>query len=65
MGPRAIRILQTYWFQITMVAKSGGYNDPPSKVFRGVTQGNPLSPTIFNISMDAVMHHWVAVVAEY
>ena len=26
---------------------------------RGVTQGNPLSPTIFNVVVDAVVRHWV------
>ena len=26
---------------------------------RGVTQGDPLSPTIFNVVVDAVVQHWV------
>ena len=26
---------------------------------RGVTQGNPQSPTIFNVVVDAVVRHWV------
>ena len=25
----------------------------------GVTQGNPLSPTIFNVVVDVVVRHWV------
>ena len=25
----------------------------------GVTQGDPLSPTIFNVVVDAVVRHWV------
>ena len=29
---------------------------------KGVTQGNPLSPTIFNVVVDAVVHHWVTIV---
>ena len=28
----------------------------------GVTQGNPLPPTLFNIVIDAVIRHWVTVV---
>ena len=45
-----------------MVAKSGGYFGRPFKGCRWVTQGNPLSPTIFNLVVDAVIHHWVTVV---
>ena len=26
---------------------------------RGVTQGDPLPPTIFNVVVDAVVRHWV------
>ena len=29
-----------------------------------MTQGDPLSPTIFNMVMDAVVRYWVAVVME-
>ena len=27
-----------------------------------MTQGDPLSPTIFNVVVDAVIFHWVTVV---
>ena len=26
-----------------------------------MTQGNPLSPTIFNVVVDAVVRHWVTI----
>ena len=29
-----------------------------------MTQGNPLYPNIFNVVVDAVVRHWVAVVVE-
>ena len=29
-----------------------------------MTQGEPLFPTIFNVLVDAVLFHWVSVVAE-
>ena len=45
-----------------MVAKAVGYFGHPLKVNKCVTQGNPLSPTIFNMVMDAVILHWVTVV---
>ena len=28
-----------------------------------MTQGNPLSPTLFNMIMDAIIRHWVTVAA--
>ena len=30
-----------------------------------VTQGDPLSPTIFNVVVDAVIKHWVKVVGGW
>ena len=45
-----------------MVAMTGRYHIFPIEIFQGVTQGNPLLPNIFNILMDAVMHHWVMLV---
>ena len=43
-----IRLLRAYWRKSTMVARVGGYFGTRFKGERGVTQGNPLSPTIFN-----------------
>ena len=46
-----------------MVAKSGGYFEPLFQEYHGVTQGNPLYPTVFNVVLDAVIRKWVMVVA--
>ena len=37
----------------------GGVLRTRFKGARGVTQGDPLSPTIFNVVVDAVVCHWV------
>ena len=42
-----------------MVARAGGYYGKDFKRERGVTQGDPLSPTIFNVMVDAVVQNWV------
>ena len=45
-----------------MVAKAGRHFGHLLKGYRGVTQGNSLPPTIFNVVVDAVICHWVTVV---
>ena len=47
-----------------MVARAGGYYGTSFGREGGVTQGNPLSPTIFNVVVDAVVRHWVHRVVE-
>ena len=62
VGPRTVRLLQTYWDRLTMVAKAGGYFGRPFKGYRGFTQGDPLSPKIFNMVVDVVIRHYGTVV---
>ena len=47
-----------------MVARSGGYYSAAFTGYQGVTQGGPLSPTIFNVVVDVVLNHWVYVMVE-
>ena len=48
-----------------MVARAGRYYRTAFRGERGVTQGDPLSPTIFNVVVDAVVRHWVTgIIAE-
>ena len=48
-----------------MVAWAGRYYGTAFQGERGVTQGDPLSPSIFNVVMDAVVRHWMmGVIAE-
>ena len=47
-----------------MVARVGGYYGTAFQGFRGVIQGDPLSPTIFNVVVDAVVQHWVEEMVE-
>ena len=47
-----------------MVARAGGYYGAAFTCAREVTQGDPLSPTILNVVVDAVMRNWVSVMEE-
>ena len=47
-----------------MVAKAGGYYGLEFQGARGGTQGDPLSPTIFNVVVDAVVINWVKVILD-
>ena len=49
---------------MTVVARAGGYYRTEFQGARGVTQGYPLYPTIFNVVVDAVVRHWVTVMIE-
>ena len=62
MVPRARHILQECRENIRMLDRVGGYYGVVFKSLRGVTQVESLSPTIFNVVVDAVVHHWVSLV---
>ena len=63
MGPRALRLLIRYWEKLQMVDQEGGYYRVTFCGNIGVTQGDPMSPTIFNVVMEAVIRHWESMVA--
>ena len=41
----------------------GGYYGASFQVFQGLTQGYPMSRTSINVVVDAVMRHWISLVA--
>ena len=45
-----------------MVTKAEGYFAPTFKGYHGVNQVDPLSPSVFNVVVNAVIWHWVMVV---
>ena len=59
VGVRVRSMLREYWDRTRMVTRAGSYYGKGFKGGRGVTQGDPLSPTIFNVVVDAVVRHWL------
>ena len=47
-----------------MVVRAGGYYGLEFQGFSGLTQGDPLSLTIFNVVVDVVVRHWIRRVVE-
>ena len=60
VGPNIICLLRRYWSNNTLVPKQSGFFGEPFAAERGVTQGDIISPTIFNIIVDAVLRMWYA-----
>jgi hypothetical protein len=58
VGERVIRLLTNFWNSLTVVARQQGYYGRPFKAERGTTQGDIVSPTIFNVLVDAVIREW-------
>ena len=53
-----------YWERTTMVARAGSYYGKGFKGGMGVTQGDLLSPTIFNVVVDVVVRHWLQIATQ-
>ena len=51
-----------YWIRIHMAGKARGHYGPSFQSHRGATQGDHLSPMIFNVIVDAVIQQWVTIV---
>ena len=60
VGRKVSGLLQHFWASAEYVCKAGGYfGRRRFKTGRGVTQGGPASPRIFNIVVDAVLREWL------
>ena len=57
-------MLKVYWELTTMVARARSYYRKGFKGGMGVTQGDPLSPTIFNVVVDVAVRHWLTIAVQ-
>ena len=55
LGPNMARILAHYWVRKWIVPKAGQFLGKAFGMGRGVYKGDPASPMIFNIMVDAVV----------
>ena len=54
LGPRIQQLLKRYWDGQRVVKKSGNYFGCSLSTGKGVTQGDPFSPTLFDIIVNAI-----------
>lgn len=64
VGENLCRVLKTFWQQQQTIAKQSGYYGNPFQATRGFVQRDPLSPTLFNILVDAVVRYWLSLPVE-
>ena len=55
MGKRMEHLIENHWDNLMFVPKIKRFLETPFGTVIGVTQGDPTSPMIFNIVVDAVM----------
>jgi Reverse transcriptase (RNA-dependent DNA polymerase) len=59
VGPLTRALLLNYWDAQRFVARQAGYYGRPFQLGRGLTQGDPMSPILFNIVCDAIVRAWL------
>ena len=55
VGPNLLRVLFYFWDYVVMVYRAEGVFGAPFRAKRGVVQGGPVSLTIFNVMVDAIV----------
>ena len=58
VGPNILRIIRTFWERHTVIPRASGYHGRAFRATRGVTQGDILSPMIFNMVVDCILKAW-------
>ena len=59
VGPNLLRVLTYFWEHAVLVCRSEGGVGDPFRAERGAVQGGPVSPTIFNVMVDAIIREWI------
>lgn len=65
LGPSLRRLLRNYWKSQEIVPKQNGYHGRPFHATRGVTQGDIISPMLFNIVVDVIVRYWLSVESPF
>jgi Reverse transcriptase (RNA-dependent DNA polymerase) len=58
VGENVLRVLENFWRHQHVVPRAAGYYGRCFRAHRGVTQGDIVSPMIFNIVVDCIVRIW-------
>ena len=58
VGKKTVRLVSRFWNNGVLYFRATGHYGQTFHARRGVTQGGSLSPTIFNLMVDAVVREW-------
>ena len=58
VGERTTRLLESFWQHHHVIPRASGYHGRCFRAYRGVTQGDVVSPMIFNIVVDCLIQKW-------
>ena len=53
-----LRLISRFWWESKIVCRAAGFYGTLFKARQGVTQGDPLSQTIFNLMVDVIIREW-------
>ena len=59
VGPKMLALIIFFWEHAEMICRAQGRYGDVFRAFRGLTQGGPLSPRIFNVLVDAIIREWL------
>ena len=60
VGDKACTLLARFWEEMQVMAQQSGYHGTAFRTFHGVAKGDIISPTLFNIMVDAVVRYWLS-----
>ena len=60
-----VKFLSSSFLKQNIIAKDSGYHGEPFTETRGVTQGDIISPTIFNVAIGVVVWYWISQLCGY
>ena len=59
-----MRLLRRFWESQKVVARQNGFYGAPFRPSRGMTQGDVISPTLFNVICDSIIRYWLFTVTD-